>query len=85
MARRPVRSAVWWRTAIERQAASGLSRKAFCEREGIGRSSFEKWRGRLASESSAPAFVEVRPAVSPAAGWDVELALPGGIVLRLRG
>ena len=85
MARRQQRSEEWWRAVVERQAASGLSRKAFCEREGIGRSSFEKWRGRLASETPASRFVEVTPAISPTAGWDVELALPGGIVLRLRG
>lgn len=85
MARRPQRDARWWRTVVERQAGSGMSRKAFCEREGIGRSSFEKWRRRLASEGSVGGFVDVTPAVRSVTGWEVELAFPGGVVLRLRG
>ena len=79
------RDAEGWRAVIERQVASGLSRKTFCEREGIPRSSFETWRRRLASRAVAARFVEVAPAAEGARSWEVEVALPGGITLRFRG
>jgi hypothetical protein len=69
---------------MEEQVASGLSRKVFCEREGIPRSSFETWRRRLASGAKGTPFVDVTRAAGPDR-WEVELALPGGVVLRLRG
>jgi hypothetical protein len=62
-----------------------VSRKVFCEREGIPRSSFETWRRRLASRAVTPKFVEVPASVASVAAWDMELQLPGGVVLRMRG
>ena len=85
MARREQRSAGWWRAVIKRQVASGLSRKGFCDREGIGRSSFETWRRRLAVEGTTESFVDLTPAGTVSRSWDLELALPGGITLRVRG
>lgn len=37
---------------IERQRASGLSILAFCEREGVSRSSFGRWRALLAKRTT---------------------------------
>lgn len=37
-----------WREIIERQAASGLSVRAFCRREGLGESSYWYWKRELA-------------------------------------
>lgn len=78
------RGAAGWQAVIDRQVASGVSRKAFCEREGIPRSSFETWRRRLASRAALP-FVELAPGAASVTGWDIELQLPGGVVLRMRG
>ena len=41
------RSAEEWREVFERRAASGLSIAAFCQREGIAQSSYERWRTQL--------------------------------------
>jgi hypothetical protein len=79
------RGAAGWQELLDRQVASGLNRKAFCAREGVPRSSFETWRRRLASRAVAARFVDVTPPVEAARGWDIELALPGGVVLRMRG
>jgi len=51
------RSESTWREIVERQGHSGLSVKAFCEREGIKTASFYVWRSRLQQEArdkSAP-------------------------------
>jgi len=85
MARRQRRDGTDWAAAIERQAASGLSRKVFCEREGLARSSFELWRRRLASRAEAARFVEVSPAPAAVESWRLEVSLPGGVTLRFRG
>ena len=42
------RSAEEWRDIFERRAASGLSIATFCQREGIAKSSYERWRTQLA-------------------------------------
>lgn len=52
------RSESAWREIVERQGQSGLSVKAFCEREGIKAVSLYGWRSRLQREpqdKSAPA------------------------------
>ena len=41
-------SAEGWREIFERRAASGLSMATFCQREGIAKSSYERWRTQLA-------------------------------------
>jgi transposase-like protein len=41
-------SAEEWRDIFERRAASGLSIATFCQREGIAKSSYERWRTQLA-------------------------------------
>jgi hypothetical protein len=54
--RNPVLERVW-RERLDRQAASGLSISAFCEREGVSSASFHSWKRRLA-ERSFPALPE---------------------------
>ncbi len=36
-----------WRELLERHAASGLSVRRFCGREGVSEPSFYQWRKRL--------------------------------------
>jgi hypothetical protein len=69
-----------WRSILEAQDRSGLSRLAFCRREGIPPTTFDKWKRRLRSEA---AFVDLTP--DPASGpWELEVTLPAGVVLRFR-
>ena len=83
------RSEAEWREMVARCDASGLSGRAFCEREGLSLSSFQRWRVRCRRSSSAP-FVELAatPAVEmeppPSTEWSLELELPGGLRLHLR-
>ncbi|HEM47626.1 MAG TPA: IS66 family insertion sequence hypothetical protein [Alphaproteobacteria bacterium] len=89
------RSEAEWRAVLDRYEASGLSESAFCRRAKLPRSSFVKWKRRLAGGArSSPAFVEwLPPAPAPAEpaaertraeGGEFELQLPGGVALRWR-
>ena len=61
-----------WRRVFERQRRSGLSIVAFCEREGIAKSTFFNKRRHLESEpreqNPSSAFVEVMPMGDDVAG-----------------
>jgi hypothetical protein len=81
------RSAAEWRQVFERFEASGLSALAFCRRERIPRGSFVRWRQRVQTpEPERGAFVELpipeRTVGSPLAPGEMELSLPGGVMLR---
>jgi len=78
----PRRSAAEWQALFSKHEQSGLSRLAFCRREGISWRTFDTWRSRLRTTRSKAKFVDVTP---KPAGWDVEVALPNGVVLRIRG
>jgi len=79
-----------WRALIERFEKSGLSMSVFCRRAKVSRSSFVKWRRRLSGRPRpSPSFVEwmapssAEPESVEASGaGELELSLPGGIVLR---
>ena len=84
----------FWRDAIRRQAASGLSVREFCRRHRLSEPSFYE-RRRTYRERDAhrpatpPAFVPVivpdeRP-TGPAVGPGLVLELRGGRALRLPG
>ena len=90
---RVVRSEADWQEILKRFAASGRGMAAFCRAEGISRSTFDVWRGKLRSNKppkSAPRkasreFVEVTPvSAPPIGGWTVEIELPDGRLARLR-
>ncbi len=84
------RSETEWRETFARWAQSGLSRNAFCRREGIAKASFDEWRHRLPalSDPAPNAFVELSvPRDDPAqsfavSGGALEMIFPGGVVLR---
>ena len=78
------RSPEEWKEIIDRQRGSGLSRLRFCRREGIARTTFEKWTKKLRRNPDG-GFVELTAKPSSLETWSVELELPGGTVLRLRG
>jgi transposase len=69
-----------WADRVARFAASGVTAAAFCAAEGVSLPAFYSWKRRLAAPPPAePRLLPVRLAPAPA----VELALPGGAVLRL--
>ncbi len=80
------RSAVEWSGIMVRYRQSGLGMKEFCAQEGLTLRTFEEWyRRQRRSETKKGQFVEVKP-VSPGAGpWAVEVELPNGVRLRVRG
>lgn len=88
-----------WQALMRRYEASGQSQVAFCRRHGIALSSFARWRQLLICDAAAierpasagvcataPMFMEVqRPEVAVASsGWEIELQLGDGVLLRLR-
>ncbi len=75
-----------WHRLVERYKAGGLSPREFCRREGLNDNTFRLWRSRVRSTSTATGpFVEVVPVASPESPWSIELELPSGTKLRLRG
>ena len=90
------RSREEWRAVFDRFEESGLGVEAFCEREGVGKSSFGRWRSFLADTglaggAAAPAeragFVDAGLIGLGGGGRiEVRLDLGGGVVLHvLRG
>ncbi len=83
-----------WKALLERQAASGQSIEAFCRGESITTASFYRWRKQLSETTGAgeasrsdspPAFVDLGALGGGGEGWELELSLGSGLVLRLRG
>ena len=83
------RSAEEWQAVLSRFERSGLSHRDFCLAEGLAASTFWHWRRRLGGAGpvggagDGALFVEL-PEGRPAAAWDAELDLGGGVVLRVR-
>jgi hypothetical protein len=90
------RSHAQWREIFMQFEASSLSATAFCKQQGISYGSFMRWRQRVdttiphAAEVSTDDWLpiqvtaEAEEGSSTARDWDIELALPGGIQLRMR-
>ena len=79
-------SAIEWRGIIERYRQSGLGINEFCVQEGVTVGTFELWyRRHRRAEPRTGQFVEVKPLGAAAGLWAVEVELPGGVRLRLRG
>lgn len=89
------RSRQEWEQIFDRFRASGQSGAAFCRKHKLPKSSFEKWKKKLRGQSRAsratPSFVEWPTPTTPdeasiSSGrldsGELELALPGGVVLR---
>ncbi len=84
----------YWRLAVDQFQTSGLSVRAFCEREGLSPASFYAWRRSLRKRDSEPAQPRLIPVdvVEPPSGLSadrdpvgaerLELTTPGGFTLR---
>jgi hypothetical protein len=85
--RRKRRTEAQWSEILQRFESSRVGPREFCRREGLSLSSLQRWRGRT-DRAPAAEFVELVPATppgTPAANWALELSLPNGMCLRLRG
>lgn len=82
------KSSAEWESEIERQEASGLSQAAYTNREGLSLSTFQYWRKKLkkkeAPSRSTGGFIDVFSS-SVIGSSEIELELPHGIVLRVKG
>ena len=72
---------------VERFRSSGMTRRAFCQAEGIATSTLNWWlgKGAAAGRRGRMEFSEVR--MGPAAGsadWGTELISPRGWTIRCR-
>jgi len=74
-----------WQQLINEQVDSGLSVAAFCRKTQLSVSSFYQWRKKFdAVEPELNDWLALPGAASaPADDWQIELALPGGVVLRM--
>ena len=82
-----VRGEAEWRALMAEYEHWDGTQVAFCRARGISRKTFHAWRRRFGlahrpKSAGSGRFVEIAPASAP--GWDVELELGGGVVLRLR-
>ena len=84
--RRARRSLAEWRTICEQFARSGLGVEAFCLREQLTVSNFKKWYRRCRREGEQGSqFIELVPPAMSTGRWEVEVTLPNGTRLHLRG
>lgn len=83
------------RAVLERWSASSLSQTEFCRQENISPSAFHRWRNQLSNQQlneSVDDWIELNPPqidefeapTQPTPEWNVELVLPGDVILRLR-
>ena len=80
------RSAAQWSEIIARYRQSRLGSRDFCAAEGLVPRTFEKWERRLRRKEGAKGqFVELASLSSVSSPWAVEVELPNGVRLRVRG
>jgi transposase-like protein len=87
-----------WQQIFKQHVSSGLQIAAFCKQQKLNPSSFYAWRKRLANHSLSPTitdndhntdknqpdWVSITPEqMPPSSCWDIELALPNGVILRM--
>lgn len=87
-----------WQQIFKQHASSGLQIAAFCKQQKLNTSSFYAWRKRLATHSLCPSVADktgsiennqddwvgiTQEPIATPLSWDIELALPNGIILRM--
>jgi hypothetical protein len=86
----------FWRDALRRREASGLSVREFCARHSLAEATFYSWRAEIQRRDramKATSLTAAPPAGRPkflpvamtnvAAASSLEIALPSGVVLRV--
>jgi transposase-like protein len=88
-AQRDPRKEAHWRRQLQKQSASALSVREFCQQHGLAESAFYYWRREIERRDDErigvgkPAFLPVE-VKTPANESAIEVALVSGHVLRLR-
>lgn len=79
------RSRSEWDQLLAAYEQRTVSRRAFCAQADVSPSTLDYWRRKLRDEGSATAgFIELAAGSEAGQrGWEVELALGDGMVLRL--
>lgn len=72
---------------IEKSNQSNVSKKQFCQQEGIPLSVFYYWQKKYKQASQAPdkGFLPVEISSKPQAQGSIEITFPNGVILRLEG
>ena len=70
-----------WQAIIKQSQASGLSAVAFCQQHHVVYHQFLYWR-RKCGKPVSHQLVPVVPSLPLSVADDIELALPGGLVIR---
>jgi len=86
--RRDLKKEEVWRRRLRGQAASGLSIRGWCQREGLRETAFHWWRRELAQRAAeTPGFAPVRVVAEPtvAAAGHLEIVLPGECRVHVSG
>ena len=90
------RSQAQWRDIFAQFETSRMSAAAFCKERGISYGTFVRWRQRVVSatretaQASVDDWLPIQVTADAEASngtpqdWEIELALPGGIQLRMR-
>ena len=80
------RSPEQWQELVARQLASGLTQRQFCERHELTVSAFQYWKRRVgptAASNGDDTFVQLAAPTTSGEGWEVELRLGEGVVVRI--
>lgn len=83
------RTRAQWQQLIEGQPGSGLSISDYCAEHQLAVSNFYLWRKKLAAvaneEQGATHWLSLTPGrvEGSCQDWQIELSLPGGVMLRM--
>ena len=78
-----------WQQFINEQLDSGMTQADYCAANELSIASFSKWKHKLRREQSdgdqTPQWIELpMQANDSQPAWDIELELPGNVILRMR-
>jgi len=76
------RSEQEWRAIMANYESSGLSQTAYCHKEGIGASTFQKWRRRFRGAKGS--FISVPAPLPEGSDYQLEIELPSGTIVRIK-
>ena len=80
-----------WQALISEQQNSSMNQSEFCRSKGLCLATFYNWKRKLSDapkpvNSKSPEFIELPVTSQPyhQQAWDIELELPGNVILRMR-
>ena len=80
-----------WQALISEQQDGSLTQAEFCRTKGLSLATFSNWKRKLSGNpkpinQEQPDFIELPVVSEPLARqtWDIELELPGNVILRMR-